>query len=81
MIAFSLFISVCRRRGNCLTMSPKHQQGKEPEYLDYNIKGRGFWERMPYNAGALYITGEEVQKTKNEGQSWAETSAVLLYNR
>jgi len=33
-------------------------QGKEPEYLDYNIKGRGFWERMPYNAGALYITGE-----------------------
>ncbi|CAN0078688.1 unnamed protein product [Ectocarpus sp. 6 AP-2014] len=32
-------------------------QGKEPEYLDYNIKGRGFWERMPYNAGALYITG------------------------
>lgn len=33
-------------------------QGKGPEYLDYNIKGRGFWERMPYNAGALYITGE-----------------------
>ncbi|CAN0530565.1 unnamed protein product, partial [Ectocarpus sp. 8 AP-2014] len=32
-------------------------KGKEPEYLDYNIKGRGFWERMPYNAGALYITG------------------------
>lgn len=35
------------------------EQGKEPEYLDYNIKGRGFWERMPYNAGALYITGEK----------------------
>ncbi|CAN0033203.1 unnamed protein product [Scytosiphon promiscuus] len=32
-------------------------QGKEPEYLDYNIKGRGFLDRMPYNAGAFYITG------------------------
>ena len=33
-------------------------QGKEPDYLDYNIKGRSWWERTPYNAGALYLTGE-----------------------
>ncbi|CAM9731768.1 unnamed protein product [Ascophyllum nodosum] len=31
--------------------------GKEPDYLDYNIKGRSWWERTPYNAGALYLTG------------------------
>lgn len=33
-------------------------QGREPEYLDYNIKGRSWWERMPYNAGSMYLTGE-----------------------
>lgn len=48
------------------------QQGKEPEYLDYNIKGRGFLDRMPYNAGAFYITGEkkggmEITGTCTEG--------------
>lgn len=37
-------------------------KGKEPDYLDYNIKGRGFWERMPYNAGALYITGKRTRR-------------------
>lgn len=37
---------------------PTTFKGKEPDYLDYNIKGRGFWDRMPYNAGAFYITGK-----------------------
>lgn len=50
-----------------------HQQGKEPEYLDYNIKGRGFWERMPYNAGALYITGE---KQAQEGDMTGRITGV-----
>lgn len=40
------------------------QKGKEPEYLDYNIKGRGFFDRMPYNAGAFYITGEKEMTAK-----------------
>lgn len=37
-------------------------KGKEPDYLDYNIKGRSFFERTPYNAGAFYLTGEDTEK-------------------
>lgn len=37
----------------------RHPQGrKEPEYLDYNIKGRSVFEAAPYNAGACYLMGE-----------------------
>lgn len=40
-------------------------KGKEPDYLDYNIKGRSFFERTPYNAGAFYLTGEGTQNCRN----------------
>lgn len=35
------------------------QDRREPEYLDYNIKGRELYERAPYNAGACYLMGEQ----------------------
>ena len=31
--------------------------GDEPDYLDYDIKGRGFFEKMFWHCGASYLLG------------------------
>ncbi len=35
----------------------KGDPGYEPEYLDYNMKGRGFFEKLTYNVGYMYLLG------------------------
>ncbi len=35
----------------------KSDPGYEPEYMDYNMKGRGLFDQMWYNCGIVYLLG------------------------
>lgn len=41
------------------TIAPMYglSNGEEPEYLDFDIKGRSFVEKLFYNSGCLYLLG------------------------
>ncbi len=55
----------------------------EPDYLDYNMKGRGLAEKYPYNSGYMYLLGMiaggvygAVQGNRFVG--WKEISGVVI---